>query len=280
MKMAADARLSAIGYRLSAIFASPRPRAISEGLLVPDNTSDTVSSAAEQDCRQMVRGLIARYRWSLIGEDELVAFGLGELADGVQPASLEHHTISHYSLLLYAACRQSDDLERQSQAYRDLHAYLYRVACQRRPDLADDVTQRALLLIYQQIERCREPKAFLQFALFKLRHAYQQEQPNQAAPPLDIETVELADARAPQLTILVAQEGLRQLLLALRDLPESQRQVISMKFIEGLSDEEIGQRLGLSAGNVRVIRFRGLQRLRNDPRLRSYFAEVADPESL
>src|SRR5262249_27882881 len=42
---------------------------------------------------------------------------------------------------------------------------------------------------------------------------------------------------------------------------ERQRQVIQMRFLDGLSDAEIAQRLGGSAGAVRVLRCRALQAL-------------------
>ncbi len=56
---------------------------------------------------------------------------------------------------------------------------------------------------------------------------------------------------------------------ALSRLAPRRRQVIELSFLEGLSDEEIGRRLGGSAGAVRVLRFRALeelrQRLANEP---------------
>ncbi len=54
----------------------------------------------------------------------------------------------------------------------------------------------------------------------------------------------------------------------MRRLPERERQVIVLKYVEGVSDEVISQRTGLSVGNIRVLRTRGIGRLRLDQRLR------------
>lgn len=45
-------------------------------------------------------------------------------------------------------------------------------------------------------------------------------------------------------------------------LPERTRRVVELKFVEGLSHEEIGERLGISPGNSRVVLNRGVRRLR------------------
>ena len=45
-------------------------------------------------------------------------------------------------------------------------------------------------------------------------------------------------------------------------LPERERAVLLMTFYEDLDADEVGRTLGLAAGNVRVIRHRGLERLR------------------
>lgn len=49
--------------------------------------------------------------------------------------------------------------------------------------------------------------------------------------------------------------------LALRQLTEDQRQVLTLRFIEGLSTEEVAQVLGKRAGAIRALQMRGLQAL-------------------
>jgi RNA polymerase sigma-70 factor (ECF subfamily) len=50
----------------------------------------------------------------------------------------------------------------------------------------------------------------------------------------------------------------------LEDLPAIQRQVVTLRDIEGLSGREVCELLGISEGNQRILLFRGRSRLRND----------------
>lgn len=52
-----------------------------------------------------------------------------------------------------------------------------------------------------------------------------------------------------------------QLRVALRRLTEEQRQVLTLKFIEGLSTKEISQIMGKQEGAIRALQMRGLQAL-------------------
>lgn len=55
-------------------------------------------------------------------------------------------------------------------------------------------------------------------------------------------------------------ESLRR---AVAKLPEDMRRVVELRFIEGLSAKQVGQELGLSESNVRVIQYRALRKLRS-----------------
>lgn len=52
-----------------------------------------------------------------------------------------------------------------------------------------------------------------------------------------------------------------RLLGCLQRLPERENQIVRMSFMEDRSADEIGRRLGLKAGNVRVARHRALARV-------------------
>jgi len=54
----------------------------------------------------------------------------------------------------------------------------------------------------------------------------------------------------------------RDLSLALRQLPSDQQEVVRLHFVEELSFEEIGEKVGASAGAVRVRAHRGYSALR------------------
>lgn len=53
-----------------------------------------------------------------------------------------------------------------------------------------------------------------------------------------------------------------QLSQALETLDEEVRAVVVLRFIEGLSAREVADTLGMTEGNVRIIQFRALRKLR------------------
>ena len=57
-------------------------------------------------------------------------------------------------------------------------------------------------------------------------------------------------------------ETRRDLSMALRQLPDDQREVVRLHFVEELSFEEIGEKVGATAGAVRVRAHRGYAALR------------------
>ena len=165
---------------------------------------------------------------------------------------------------------RQQDFQKREVAFGDLYRFLYRAAYNRWPELAEDATQRALVLVYEQIDRCREPGTFLAFALNKLRHAFQQEQRARKSSDASIDEEDLdlvlTDGEPDALEQrLLSEESTTALLQAVERLADPrQRSVVLWKFFGGLSDEEIGRQLGIQPGHVRVLRHRGLDRLRAD----------------
>ena len=64
--------------------------------------------------------------------------------------------------------------------------------------------------------------------------------------------------------VLDASLRLDSLRQALHKLPAEMRTIVTWRFIEGVSAKEVGERLNISEGNVRVIQFRALKQLRKD----------------
>jgi RNA polymerase sigma factor (sigma-70 family) len=242
------------------------------GILMTDDTSDIAIADARLACRRVVRALIQKYDWALLEEDELVGLVLGSTQPEAPPAELKRLTRHHYTIALYEACRQTQDAKRRERGYHELHCFLYN----RRPELAEDAAQRALELVHEQIERCRNPAAFLTFAFYKMRDALKREARlvGKELPLVEMEE-SLSDRTAsPAQSPLEQGERIRALVEAVRRLSDRRQQkVIILKYLGGLSDEEIGERLGLTVSNVRVLRHRGITRLRMDEDLKDYFRE-------
>jgi len=244
------------------------------GLPMRDDADHTTDTALCLDSRHIVRDLIRKYGWALLSEDELVELVLGPAEAGIPPTEVKRLAKHHYAIAMYEACRQAEDQGRREQGYGELSRYLFRAAYNRWPELAEDATQRALLLVYEQIECCRSPGTFLAFALNKLRHAFKQEwrargkEESWPEPGPGSAEGDGAEAWAR----LDDQERCQMLLEAVQRLPNDlMRKVVLLKYFGGLSDAEIGERLGITANYVRVLRYRGIRRLQEDERLTEYF---------
>lgn len=129
-------------------------------------------------------------------------------------------------------------------------------------DLARDLAQDALLLTIEKLRRgeVREPERVGAFILGVARTlAGRQRSRESRFSPLEEAAVEIAAASVAPPDPL-ARERVRDCLQA---LPETQRAVVVMTFYAERSGSDIAASLGLSAENVRVIRHRGVGRLRD-----------------
>ena len=236
-----------------------------------EGTNRAAAEAAYLACQRIVQDLIAKFQWTLLDPDDLVERVLGSTSERSN-AEMTRWTKHHYTIALYEACRQPQDTRRREQGYGELYRLLYRAAYKRRPELAEDAAQRALLTIFEQINRCRRPGAFIAFALFKLRAAIKVEESKDSPVPLECLTQHPAapEHEAPE-SSLDQQELSQTLLRSISSLPNKRQQkVILLRFFEGLNDNEIAERLGISSGHVRVLRNRGIEKLRQDGRLQEY----------
>jgi RNA polymerase sigma factor (sigma-70 family) len=237
-----------------------------------DLSLHTSAAALRLVCHDVVRALIGKYGWILLPEHEIVELALGAITDD-PPPDLEPIVVRQYTIALYDACRQEHDADWRERGYADLFRYLYRVSFNRWRESAEDVAQRGLALVCEHIERCQSPSTFLAFALCELRYAAQLEQ-RARGQELLLETAQPRETEPtpPSDSPLLEREQLQVLLDAVRRLPDRRkRAVVMLRFFSELSDEEIGNRLGLTSGHVRVLRFNALKRLRKDQHLRDYF---------
>lgn len=234
--------------------------------LVPNTHRSDVEA-----CRRAAGQLLARHPSLLIGAADLSALMLQRAAGegvGKPLAQLAHECLA---LALHAACGDAHAPERIERAYTDLWAYLRRIALRRWPADADDITQRALVLVYQHYATCRRPAAFLKFAHYKLLHAAQQERGTRP-PPDSLDAEALVDTLPDPGDVAAAAlerielEALAAAIGRLRD--PRQRAAVLLRFVRGLSDQAIGAQLGITPEHAAVLRSRALKRLRDDPELR------------
>jgi RNA polymerase sigma factor (sigma-70 family) len=229
-----------------------------------------------QSYQRVAQNLITRYGWGLLDADELAERVLSSVAIEIIPAQLEEQTRRCYTAVLFEACRQDEDDQRQYLAYTEVHRFLFRAAYSRWKDLSqdtiEDIAQQALVLVYQQIDRCSSPQTFLAFASWKLRQAAKTVFRAKSAWVFLEEDVftNMPDTTNPADLQQQSEqaERIQALLDAINRLPdERSKKVILLKFL-GYSDTDIGEQLGITANHVRVLRNHAKKLLKQDAILR------------
>lgn len=152
----------------------------------------------------------------------------------------------------------------ESELYRRLapRVRLYGLRHLRDPAAADDLVQDALLMAFEMLRtgKVREPERFVSFVLGCCRRLVADLRRGAARRQ------RLLERFGPELAPAAVRDeppvDLDGLARCLERLPERERSVVVLSFYAEAGSERIGTELGLSQGNVRVVRHRALARLR------------------
>lgn len=133
---------------------------------------------------------------------------------------------------------------------------------------ADDVLQEAFVKIYQNLSTLSSPEAFFPWArriaintaLDHIRRRRRTSEVETASDDPEIAERESAFDRPDRR--VERREFYLELERALRSLPPRQREVVTLHDVEGLSTEEVGDRLGVPPATVRSNLFYGREKLR------------------
>lgn len=233
----------------------------------------------EQMCGDAVDLLLDRHEWRLLERAEFLRRTLEHLRAGIARDARGAATFT-YSQALHRACSGTEGNERQDRAYGELFRYLHDSARYRYPDMGEEVSQRALTNIFTAFERCRQPGAFLAFALQHLldaaRAQRREQQPRSLSAPAGARAYalgeQLADQHQPDPAEVVitgelhAQfEQLAQEFLRKHPRAAKQFAALRLKFIDGLDDATIAARFSVSVKSVYVLRARAAEKLRAEP---------------
>lgn len=165
-----------------------------------------------------------------------------------------------------------------NQAYEDYYGKLFAFTYSRTRDaeLAKDIVASVFERAYVKGHEVREPAAYgaWLFMIAKNLIAGHYRRAGREFNHLERAGEELRFAEPPMgpEDSLLRNERVGRLVHFVRELPERDRELISLKFDAELSNTEIAQILGLTALNVRVAIFRALRRLRTK-------MQAADPEA-
>ena len=148
--------------------------------------------------------------------------------------------------------------------YRDRYAR-YAARMLGSTDAAEDAVQDAFVRAYDQLAQCQDPNKFVGWFFLILRNrCFAEQRRSKATAPLAaadaVATRERADAVAE------SAERRRALQHALLDLTPEQREVFVLKHVEGLSYQEIAERLSTSVPSLKMRMHRAYDRLREQLR--------------
>lgn len=135
-----------------------------------------------------------------------------------------------------------------------LLAYACRLAGE--SNVAEDIVQDAFMKLHEQLREVREPRRWL-YRTVHNRALNHRRQANKIVPlhaPAESEGARLAEDPADPQPLpdeeISRWEGIGLVRLSLAALDERSRELVRLKFNEGLSYKEISARTGLTAGHV------------------------------
>lgn len=244
-----------------------------------------------QRCREIVRKMLADHGWQLVEEEErFTAEICAEICQRnftdtrQERLAIQRAVMRHYCVILYAACAGTV-LSRQRRAFTELWNYLFPIALYKTHDsqVAQDLTQQALEKIWKRLAQCRDAASFLAWSSMVLLNEIRdwarkrkrlplastevltETELRHSEDPAQLETQPVLVGSENKVTDQTINADLHQRLLyviekCLQDL--RQRVIIIESFLNERGYKEIAEQLGLTIGNVHVLRHRALRLLR------------------
>ena len=133
--------------------------------------------------------------------------------------------------------------------------------CRVPPREVDDLVQEVFLLALRKLNSLRELSRFGAWLSTVTRNRANDyyRKSNSAERPMEPEIEEHAESRAND---HAAEQEAAMTLAVLRTLPETYREPLMLRLVEGMTGPEIAARMGLTHGSVRVNLHRGMKMLR------------------
>jgi RNA polymerase sigma-70 factor (ECF subfamily) len=126
---------------------------------------------------------------------------------------------------------------------------------------AEDITEEVFIKAWKAIKSCKGKGQTFSAWIYRIAHNHIINTLRDVKKFTPIEMENITDLDNPTLEIEMTLEQ-QELLDAVAELPQNQGQVITLKFIEGLDNREIGKIMGKSEGAIRVLQLRALTTLR------------------
>lgn len=165
-------------------------------------------------------------------------------------------------ILVLAA--QDGDKEAFSELYDHFFDAIYRYVYFRvNQSEVDDIVETVFVKTWMNLEQYEKRDVKFSSWLFRIAHnaVIDFRRSHRSLEALPATLVDESDSNAPkaQTEKIIMGKKVRD---AVSKLKEPYRQVITLKFLSGLSNDEIAEILGEREGNVRVLQFRALKQLK------------------
>jgi RNA polymerase sigma-70 factor (ECF subfamily) len=132
--------------------------------------------------------------------------------------------------------------------------------------LAEDLVQETFLRAFRSVSHLSDPRGFRAWLMTigqsVLIDSYRRAGAIRRTPPPRASQEALEGAPAPQVDEPGLADTREKVRAILQSLPEEYRLPLTLRYIDGADYETIQTQLGLSAGSLRGILYRGLQLLR------------------
>jgi len=126
---------------------------------------------------------------------------------------------------------------------------------------AEDITEEVFLKAWKAIGTCKgKEKTFLSW-LYRIAHNHLINTLRSMTRLMSIEKYNIVEINDPKQDLETNQDY-QELLKTITCLPQNQKQVIILKFIEGMDNREISQIMKKNEGAIRVLQMRALSKLK------------------
>jgi RNA polymerase sigma-70 factor (ECF subfamily) len=155
------------------------------------------------------------------------------------------------------------DVEAFGQLYDVYLDKIFRYVYYHVPDrmAAEDISQEVFVKAWKAIKSCRGRESTFLAWLYRIAHNHLVDHHRRQRKCKSLET-QLMSTKSTSVEMAELDLGELELTKALCCLPEEHRSIIILKFIEGFSNQEIGQITKKSQGAIRITQMRALSRLR------------------
>ncbi|PIY68840.1 RNA polymerase subunit sigma-24 [Candidatus Roizmanbacteria bacterium CG_4_10_14_0_8_um_filter_39_9] len=141
-----------------------------------------------------------------------------------------------------------------------IYRYIYFRVGQKQ-ELAEDLSETVFTKAWENITKFKEHRGTLKAWLYMIAKNVVVDHYRKAKPTIALDE-NITGVNSVIETEIEKNEDIRQLMSCLNQLTTEQKQVITMKYIEDMSNQEIAQILNKQEDAVRALQHRALQKLR------------------